>query len=119
MIRVSPRAKRLLCDRESSGGRDLGSPLGRESRRGAWGKGSGRRVVSCPSLSPGKPLSDLPAENRRKRLSLEDQVPDRLWLAVWPQEIDSASLNLPGRPSPVVSDGCVCSLNLRADPRVG
>lgn len=50
---------------------------------------------------------------------MEDQVPDRLWLAVWPQEIDSASLNLPGRPSPVVSDGCVCSLNLRADPRAG
>lgn len=30
------------------------------------------------------------------------RVSDRLWLAVWPQEIDLASLNLPGRPSPIV-----------------
>lgn len=58
-----------------------------------------------------------------------DRVADRLRLALWPQETDLASLSLPGRPSsPVVyfelpvflkADGCVCSLNLRADPRVG
>lgn len=48
-----------------------------------------------------------------------DQVPDRLWLAVWPQEIHFASLNVPGRPPPVCGVGTlsVCSLDLRADRR--
>lgn len=30
------------------------------------------------------------------------RVPVRLWLAVWPQEMHLASLNLPGTPSPFV-----------------
>lgn len=59
-------------------------------------------MVSCPSLSPGKLLSDLPTENEGNAFPWRIGAPDRLWLAVWPQEIDLASLNLPGRPSPLV-----------------
>lgn len=106
MIWGSFKAKPLPCEQESLWAHESGPP----HWAGRPDEVSGEKEVGAvwfpaPTSARGCSCQTLPTENERKQQTPffgESGCLSQLWLAVWPQEIPLASLNLPGRPSPIV-----------------
>lgn len=99
MVWGSFKAKPLPYEQESLQEHESGRP----SWAGSLDKVPGEKEVGdvwfpAPTSAQGRFCQTLWIENRRKRLSLEESgCLSGLRLAVWPQEIHLASLNLPGK----------------------